>query len=279
MKKTLSSFASSAIIFILALSPNTWAQQQKEQPLQELFQTEIVYPQQKGEIQFTLAPRFREDAEGEDEDFTEIPLSLQYGITDAWQVGLVWEAFVNRNPDDGESDSGIGDLGVGTKYSFMNIAGSNFHAAGLFQVVFPTGDVDEQLSDGFIKFEPSLILAKDFPELNDLQLFTQVGFSFVERVREPDDPEDEEPEAHEFILNGGFFIPIQQLVITAEINWNNNKWNNDGDKDELYLTPGLVWGLSKSWEIGAGMPVGLTDDSDDFRIIGMVVYSFDIKGR
>lgn len=260
-------------------SLNLWAQQQEEQPLQELFQSEIVYPQQKGEIQFTLTPRFREGDEGENEDFMEIPLRLEYGITDAWQVELGWEAFVNRNPDDGESDSGIGDLQVGTKYSFMNIADSDLHAAGHFQVVFPTGDVDEQLTEGFIRFEPSLILAKDFPELNNLQLFTQAGFSFVERVKEPDNPEDEEPEAHELILNGGFFIPVQQLVVITEINWNNNKWNDDGDKDELYVTPGLVWGLSKSLEIGAGMPVGLTDDSDDFRIIGMATYSFDIGGK
>jgi hypothetical protein len=110
-------------------------------------------------------------------------------------------------------------------------------------------------------------------------VFAQTGFNFVERVKEPDNPDDEEPEAHEFILNGGFFIPIQQLVVTTEINWNNNEWNNDGDKDELYLTPGLVWSLSESWEIGAGMPVGLTDDSDDFRVIGMVTYSFDTMGK
>lgn len=279
MKKALLNLILQAAIFILSPS-NIWAQQQEgEQPLQELFQTDTVYPQQKGEIQFTLAPRFREEAEGKNEDFTEIPVRLQYGITDAWQVELGWEAFVNRNPDDGESDSGIGDLEVGTKYSFINIADSNFHAAGLFQVVFPTGDVDEQLSEGFIRFEPSLILAKDFPGLSDLQLFAQTGFSFVERVREPDNPEDEEPEAHEFILNGGFFIPVQQLVFVTEINWNNNEWNNDGEKDELYVTPGLVWSLSKSWEIGAGMPVGLTEDSDDFRVIGMVTYSFDIRGR
>ncbi len=262
-----------ALSTLLGFSANSGvgAQEGKEQPLQEVFQTELVYPQEKGEIQLTLAPRFRE---GDSRDIIQIPLTIEYGITDAWQVEFEWDFFVHRNPTTGASANGPGDLEIGTKYSFMNIAGTDFHIAVSFDIAFPLGDVNKGLTEGFIEYEPFFILARDFPQLNDLQLFTQVGVGLVQRVKKPDDPDDEEPAAHEFIWNSGFFIPFGPLVFTTEFNWNVNTWNNGGKENQMYITPGLVLNLSGPWEVGIGTPVGLTDDADNYRIIGMLTYEF-----
>jgi hypothetical protein len=252
----------------------------REQPIQEVFQTDLVYPQEKGEVQLTLAPRFHRVGKS---NRLILPLRIEYGITDAWQVEFGWELLKHHNPDEGSTALGIGDLEIGTKYSFMNIAEANVHAAVGFGVLFPTGSINKGLTEGYIEYNPSLILAKDFPELHHLQLFTQVGIGLVQRAKRPDNPGDKEPAAHEFTLDVGFFLPFHLLlgdfIFTSELNWGTNRWNNNGEEDQKYYTPGLVWNLPGAWEIGIGAPIGLNRDADDCRIISMLTFEFDTQRR
>jgi hypothetical protein len=247
------------------------AEETHEQPLQELFQTDLVYPQEKGEVQLTFAPTFRRERDG---SVWEIPISMEYGLTDAWQVEVEWFAFLQRRPSTGGTIRGIGDLEIGTQYSFLNIGGSLFHIAPRFSVRFPVGDIDKELTEGFIEYEPSVVLARDFPTLHNTQLFTQVGVGLVQRVKDPADPDQREPAAHELTWNTGFFIPFSRWVASVEINWTNNRWNNHGEEDQLYMTPGCIWKLGKSMEIGVGVPIGLNGHSDRFRIITNLICEF-----
>lgn len=277
--KVISSVLVASILFgMMILLPKVWAEEGEpernyEQPLQEVFQTELVYPQEEGEVQFTLAPKF---SEGDDRDIIQIPIIVEYGITDSWQFEVAWDAHVNRNPESGPTTRGVGDFEIGTKYSFMNIADSDFHAAVGFDIGFSTGDIDKELTEGFTEYEPFLILAKDFPNLNNSQIFTQVSIGFVDRTKNHADPDEDEPEAHELNWNIGFFIPYQQLRITAEFNWKTNEWNNSGEENELFVTPGLVWDLPGTWELGVGVPIGLNSKSDNYRIITQLSYEFDV---
>jgi len=256
------------------------ADDEREQPIQEVFQTDLVYPQEKGEVQLTLAPQFHRA--GQSRQWI-IPLSIEYGLTDAWQVELEWAMFQHRNPGEESTTFGIGDLEIGTQYSFMNLAGAHFHAAGALHILFPTGNVNDDLTEGFIEYEPSLILARDFPGLNNLQLFTQVGIGLVQRIKSPDAPKEREPAAHEFFLRAGFFLPFKLPVgtfaFTSEFTWTTNAWNNSGEEDQKYYTPGLVWNLPHGWEIGIGAAIGLNDDADAYRIIGMLTYEFETQKR
>ena len=45
-------------VIIAGSNSKAMAQEPGEQPLQELFQTEVVYPQEKGALQFTSAASF-----------------------------------------------------------------------------------------------------------------------------------------------------------------------------------------------------------------------------
>ena len=259
-----------ALNFIAANGQTT--NRQTEQPLQEVFQTELVYPQEKGEFQITVAPRFdRRDGERRE----ELPARLEYGITSRWQVEVEFTPFSRRRElETSETANGIGDLSVSTKYSFMNIKDSNFHSSVQFEVGFPTGNVSRELSEGFIEYEPSVSFARDFPRLNRLQIFSQVGVNFLQRVKKSRDDDDLEPAAHEFKLNGGFFAPIKKGRIVGEINWITNQWNKGGRQSEVYLTPGFVYKFSRNFEFGIGTPVGISRDADNFRTILQAVFEF-----
>lgn len=246
-----------------------------KQFLNETFQSGLVYPQDKWEVQLALEPSF---SEGDERDIIQIPFALEYGITDNWQVNLEWDAHVHRDPNEGSTTRGIGDLELGTQYSFMNLVEPGGHAALAFEIGWPVGDVNQELSEGFLELSPSLLLAKDFAEFNNSQIFTEIGVSFVDRVNTPDDPDEVEPEAHEFFWNIGFFIPLGNLRLVTEFNWTTNEWNNNGTENNLFITPGVFWDLPDGWELGLGIPVGLNDESDNYRVITKLIYEFDILG-
>lgn len=244
----------------------------EKQPLQEVFQTELVYPQEKGELQITFAPRF---SRRESERQTEFPTRLEYGITNLWQVEVEFTPFSRRRElESSETERGIGDVSVSTKYSFLNIKNSNFHSSVQFEVGFPTGNVNRELSEGFIEYEPSVSFARDFPRLNRLQVFSQIGVNFVQRVKKPRNADEIEQAAHEFKLGGGFFAPVKKGRIVGEINWNTNQWNNFGKRSEVYLTPGFVYKFSRNFEFGIGTPIGVSRDADNLRTILQAVFEF-----
>ncbi len=258
------------------VAPSTNSQDPAEaedsaQLVQEVFQTELVYPQEKGEVQITTAAVWHEEQDGR---LMRVPLVIEYGFTDDWQVEIELNPVQDREGGDGESANGIGDLELGTKYSFMNIGGSTFHAAVGLDVVVPVGDPDQDLGEGLLEFEPYVALGRDFPELNNAHLFGQVGLALVRRSRGTDSGEEEGPAAHELSVNTGFLVPVQNLRFVAELNWSTNRWNHEGDEASLFLTPGVVWDLPGTWEVGVGVPIGLMDNEDRFRVIGQLTWEF-----
>lgn len=268
-----------AVLALTLMTPLASAQEaevkEREQPVQEVFQSGLVYPQERGELQLSYTSRY---SKGKCHSSLETPLTLEYGITDRWQIEIEWNAMSRRTETGEATTRGRGDLSIGTQYSFMNMRRSNFHSAVGFEVSLPTGSVEKELSEGFLEYEPYFIIAKDFPRLNNMQVFSQIGVGFVQRVRRPVEADEEEPAAREFNFNAGMFVPLRRLVLTGEFNLSTNRWNNGGSAREMYLTPGVVWRLPRDWEIGVGVPFGLTRDAERSGAIFKLTYEFGTRG-
>jgi hypothetical protein len=119
-------------------------------------------------------------------------------------------------------------------------------------------------------------MAYDLPILNHSQLFTQLSLDFVHRLKGHENPDEDDPAAHEFSVTSGFFIPFHRFIYTTEFTWQNNEWNNGGNDNEMYITPGLVVSLPRTWQVGVGVPIGLTEDSDHFRVIARANFEFNV---
>jgi len=261
----------SAVILALSLgqTARSVAQTNDEEPLQEVFQTELVYPQEKGALQLTSSFTFSKA----NHEFSN-DLTLEYGLTPSWQVDLEWQSFARKKSFDGQILRGSGDLRLGTKYSFMNVRGSNFHSAVGFELGLPGASASRGISEGKIEYEPFVIVAKDFPSLSRMQLFSQLGLSFAHSISGSMSDENDRNETT-VEWSGGMFVPYRRARFTSEISWSKSS-----DECHLYLTPGLVWKLPRDLEVGAGMPIGLTRDAEPFRIIAHVVYEFGgARGR
>lgn len=258
-------FSSLLVAASLCMSQNAFAQKPEDNrpPLQEVFQNEVVYSQEKGEVQITTGLNLNRNLR---HGFGQIPLSVEYGITDKWQVGLEWNALTSSSID-GSKRFGTGDMSISAMRSFMNVRDSNTHVAVGFELGVPSGDISKAMSEGLLEYEPFVVAARDFPELKNLQVFAQVGVSFVRRIRHEILIEDEEPAAHELNWGTGFFIPFGPGCFTTEFNWKTNRWNNGGRYHERTLTPGVVVRLPYNHEIGFASPIGLGGDSTDPRFI------------
>ena len=261
MKKTLLTAA------ILALSLGhtalSMAQAGTDERPQEVFQTELVYPQEKGAFQLTSSFTFS----NAEKEFSN-DLTLEYGLTHSWQIDLQWQSFARKIAVDGQVLRGSGDLRLGTKYSFMNMHGSNFHSAVGFELGLPAASAKKEISERKIEYEPYVVVAKDFPRLSRLQLFSQLGLTFAHSISESTVNEDDHNEKT-FEWNSGMFVPYRRARFTTEVSWSKSS-----NESNLYLTPGLVWKLPRDLEFGAGVPIGITRNADPFRMIVNVVYEF-----
>ena len=235
-----------------------------------MFQSNLVYPQEKDEIQFTLFPSFNKNQSGQK---ARTLFEIEYGITDAFQVIFEWDGLLYQNLRAGPTIAGPGNIEVGAQYSWMGLGDGNTHFSFGNLIEIPVGPVGNGLTEGFIEVQPFIILARDFPELNQSQIFFEFGFDWVDQVRNV--PESTEPEVDSISWNVGAFFPIGFWRATLEINGSNNKWDG-GNRNDIYITPGTIYKLSKEWEIGIAAPIGATNTSDDYRVVGYLMWEFEL---
>lgn len=236
---------------------------------EQLYLSTVVYPQEKGTFQITSLPQYQR---GPAENITLTPVFLSYGINNNLQVGVGWEVFNHYDFQEAPNRQGLGDWAVGLQYSVMHMADTQYSLAFGFNLLWPTANINKELTDGFIQYTPFVVVAKDFPERANLQIYAEAGFNFVQRLKHHANSSKDDPAAHDFIFNAGFFGPLHSFVYSMELNWQTNRWNHQGEDNELYLTPGLAWNVSKDLEIGFGMPVGLNRGASRYQLIAMLAY-------
>jgi len=221
------------------------AQDSRPQPLQELFLTEVVYPQAKGEVQITLATlldRSRDDRSA------LMPLAIEYGLTDRWQIEGSWDGYTqfHQNPFRHLRSA---RASVGTKYSFMNIAGSRAHASIGVDVEFPDAGAFEDQGETEIEYEPVIAAAVDLSRR--LTLFGSAGASFAaHEAATLDDAEDSGT------LSAGALIALGHVTAAIEYTSRSDSlpWRLG---DSPLVTPAIVVHPGGEWELGFGMPIGV----------------------
>jgi len=235
-----------------------------------------VYPNHKKEIHFSTAPEFDMTDCG---DLFTFPFSIKYGTTDSWKVSLEWDAYEHYDPIGGAATNGFGDLTLGTKYSFMNLSQTSFHLAIGVDVEFPVGQVNKQLSDGYMEYEPYFLLAKDFAKLAHLHFYVQTGINFRDTVRHHSDRSLDSQATNSLDIYAGFYIPVGDFIFIAEYDLLNDEWNNNGTDNEMYFSPQVTWYISNRWEVSLSAAIGLTEDADTVDVIGSVVYTIDVFSK
>lgn len=236
----------SLILIGLMLLPRVAAAQEPRQPLQELFLTEVVYPQEKGETQLTL--RVLVDR-ARPERSALIPLSIEYGLTDRWQVGAGWDGYTQFH------DSPFGNLrsaraSIGTKYSVMNIKGSPVHAAVGVDVEFPdAGAFPDDEGETGVEADTFIALAADLGR--GVTLFGSGGLSLESRAATALFKNGERPDSPGTASFGALLALGRATVAIEYTNRSDGlPWRLEGSP---LVTPSLVFHPGHKWELAAGI--------------------------
>jgi|LWDU01.1.fsa_nt_gi hypothetical protein len=240
-------------VFVLSMSlfyTIAVAASEREELIQEVFKSDLVFPQQAGEIQLSLLPEY---AESDEETSWAVPVSVEYGITDNLQVEFEWVSYGHNNPDDEGASAGIGNLEIGLQYSWLAIADSPFHAAVGVEFGLPLGDDDKELGEGEKSLGSYFIFAVDVAD--NTHAFVQFGVEYPEH------------ETRERYANLGVISSVTDDVsLTLEYNW---------EEEAQYLTPGVVWSPIDDWGFAIGVPIGLGDEANDFELILHIILEMD----
>lgn len=214
------------------------------------FMGEKIYIQDKGEV-YALAEAAHEKSSHERE--SELAAELVYGVTERLQV-LAEVPLVISDPDGGSKHTGLGDVTLGFQYNFMQEFDFSLGVRSGF--VIPTGDEDRDLGGDQFVWEPSLLGAL---RVGSGEVYAGIGGEIIDGGGEPD--------AFTYTISGAY--PWRSLVGVLEL-----AGSTSSDEHDLYVVPGFYWNVGEILQAGMGVPIGLTSDSDDYQIVGLLVFEF-----
>jgi hypothetical protein len=235
--------------------------------LNEVIGAIVVYPQERGELQFNLKPGYRDRR---DDHLGYANWEIEYGATDWLQFEVSWDAPMIRGGPSVDTVAGFGDLELGTQFTWMNMGRSPVSAALAFEVGFPTArpedeeldmpvdptapepDLGPSFGEGGFVYEPYVTLAVDFPDDRG-QVFTNLGAELSTEEQLP-------------LVNVGVFVAASFVRPTLVFGWN---------LEEMSITPGMTFVAGKSWEFSIGVPVGLNQRTDRVGVEALIIYEFN----
>ncbi len=260
-------------LFIVLYAANSWAELSPanyEALVQNLIVSDSIYPQGQSNIMITGGSYYLNQSDEKDLLF---PFYVAYGLSDSLTLTVQANTFLLHDVSSQTTFSGIDSLSGALQYSMMHINQSNYSLGLIFSYLYPIGNVDKGITDGFSVYDPVVLITRDFPSLHNSQFFTEVGFDFYQRVKNFSHPQDNVPLTNDILMNAGYFFPVGNWRYDLEINWINDEWNHNGTDNELYITPGLIWVLTETIELEAGVSIGLTPSSDNADVIFRVSFA------
>ena len=255
---------------------------------QDLFRTELVMPQEPGEVEIGFGLDYlRPNGDG---DAWVAPVGLEIGIAEGLQFELSWDAYIVSNLGP-ERREGTGDFEAGLQYSWLDLGMPGLHAAlggeirvrqaheGLLEAADDADgwnldafddaaghdddddddlDADADADDGGEEaaWEVYATIARDLLPGSRAQVMLQAGI------------EHEEGRELGFANLAGYAPIAGALFASLEYSWS-------AEAEGRYLTPGLTLATDRGWFFGVGVAFGLTDDADDLQVLGRISYEWE----
>lgn len=227
--------------------------------VQELLRSEVVYPQEKEELQVSFAATWEPR-----KSVLRTPLSVEYGLTTAWQLGMRVDGVRGKSRIMAES------AGFGIRRSFMDLRGSGFHMAVGLEVEIDGSDKSYEKDETerteaerhpCLQYGPSIVMAKDL-----LRGRGQVFWQFDVGLTTSGSPV-------EYRHGAGGLFRTGPVVLTHEFTWSPAS----GPGRELYWIPGVVWRLpgERTWELAGGVPFGFARRTEPFCVTVKLTHEFE----
>ncbi len=193
------------------------------------------------------------------DEVSGVQAEIEIGLLD----NLMFEVEVPAEwvHSDGETTGGISDVDFELKLQLSREADLGVATAVGVEMSLPTGDDDRDLGSGVVGWEVYAAAARDFGKLS---LFGEFQ------------AELEEGSAAEYKFNGAIdwapWEPETRLELGLNLGF------GPGEGMALTVIPGFQFEVAKfscgELEIGLGLPVGLTDEAEDWGVILNLEFEF-----
>jgi cobalt/nickel transport protein len=188
-------------------------------------------------------------------------LTFTYGVSDQMDLAI-GSSYLFMHPKGGENENGIGDTEVKLKYRLANEKDWRpaFAVAGILKI--PTASESRGLGSGKVDFTINSILTKSLTKR--LTLHFNLGYTFT----------GETGAANE--LNYSLacqFILTEKWTLAGEIAGLNN-FNGRKQDDPLSGLIGMTYQLIDNWIWDAGVEIGMSRASPDFRVTTGLTFLF-----
>ena len=221
-----------------------------EEILEELFLGEVVFPQERGELQFT--PGFFWSHKREDD--LAIPVLLEYGITDRLQI--MCELPVEL----ADEAAGLGNVELGGYCNFFSDANAGRAYGAGVGLALPTATTD--VGEEAVIFEPFFIAYQEVGRVS-VNVFTKL------EIEAPISGEEDTQIGGEIGLalfgQLGRFVPLLELGVEIE-----------EDETAVRIAPAIVWQPRRleNAEFGVSLPVGVTEQTPDLGVFVLMTWEF-----
>ncbi len=225
-------------------------------PIEDLFLSEIVFPQERGETQLEFRPLWQRDPEGRT---SAVGLNVEYGLSNAWQIETEWDGLVSTRDPSGATTSGVGDVSIGSKFFLKCIKGSPYHLSVGADVEFPAGTLPEA-ENGVARMLPAVVFGRDVATMAHLFSSVVVAVPLTHRG----------DQSWDFVSDSGMFVRVVRgFRATAEV-------SVSGGPDlrrRVEFVPGCLWHWRDRVEVGAGLLIPVSRDAPH-GVLTHVVYEF-----
>ncbi len=231
---------------VLANEPNHDEVGLIEPFIQELFLSELAFPQEHGELQIGAAAVHFDDSEI---DSTQVSVVLEYGITDRFQAAIeIPYLFLNAHGDGAteirDNPQGLGDVRIG---ALFNVVNRDDHVISIaLEVSMTNGNEGDGLGEEHTEWEPSVLYAT---QAGSAQVYASAGF-------------ENTSEESAFTYSAAIAYPLNRFISILELSGSSG-----GEETTAHIVPGAVWRLPREMELGLGVPIGINDEAEDWGII------------
>lgn len=287
MKRPSLIFKVVSIGIILGVGSNSIAlagdSQEEFEGQQFLFMNEDAYTQEQDQWQLSFTSQYldrkktREGDEVKIKDRWQWITEAEYGLSEWLQVSLEvpFASVHNKTIEEGEAThldkAGIGDIETGVRIKWLEEDDQWWQptvSVG-FGLSWPTGRWRHDLGTDRYGWEANLLFSKTTEKW---AYHLSGGFGMTDDAREQG--ESEKSDIEEFELGGALvYGAADRLEIICELfaEFEREKTSTgESHETEFYVVPGVGYKLFEDFEMGLGVPIGLTHASYDWGIIATV---------
>jgi hypothetical protein len=261
--------------------------QEEPEGQQFLFMNEDAYTQEKGQWQLSFTSQYQDRKKIKDGDEVKIKdqwqwvMESEYGLSEWLQINLE-VPFLSVHKvtiEDGEAThldkAGIGDVETGIRVRLIEEDDQWWQSTVSvgFGLSWPTGQWGRDLGTDGYGWEVDLLFSKT---TDKWAYHLSGGFGMTDDAREQG--ESEKSDIEEFGVGGALvYGATDSLDIICELfsEFEREKSGTSVSHETvLYVVPGVGYKLFKDFEMGLGVPIGLTNESHDWGIIANIQYEW-----